>query len=165
MTSAHKLNSKISKQAAFTLIELLVVIVIASIILTFAIVSFGDFGSDKKIRFSAKQLQHLMQLAKQQALLENATYAVKINKHHYQFLKYSDNNWQIMARTKPFTPHQFPTYSSVKLLSNSTQNLVIIHSSGEISPFKLSFYNRNHSAVTHLNLSSDGQLKLVENQP
>lgn len=130
----------------FTLIEILIVIVITSITLTFALISFGDFGQSKKVKFAAQRMVNLLKLAQEQAILEPVTLGVSVNDKGYRFYQYSGNQWQARGKSRPFQARSFPKDTTVKLIVNHNnttnhQPNIVINSAGEITPFTLIFNN------------------------
>lgn len=148
----------------FTLIEILIVLVIIGITLSFAFVAFGDFGSSKKILYAAEQFEHTIKAAQQQAIIENTTLGLQINRSSYQFLKLQNGTqWQSIVSSNPlFKIHYFPKDLIVTIkqsIKKNKSNLsIIINSAGETTPFSLTFGTHQTAKIAELSGASNGVL-------
>jgi general secretion pathway protein H len=148
----------------FTLIELLIVLVIISITVGFAVIAFGDFGSSKRIHFSAEQLVNTLKMAQQQAILESGTLGLKINDKGYSILKFNNNGtWSPISNQGPFKPHYFPDKTVVILDAKSpshNQPEIIINCTGDMTPFIIQIGTSNKNILLTLTGSHNGMLVL-----
>ena len=81
------------KIKGFTLIELLVVIVLLGIVTSFAVLSMGTSGSERKMEEEAKRLHALIKLVHEEAIIQAKEIAMEINKKEYSFLEYKNKKW------------------------------------------------------------------------
>ena len=146
----------------FTLIEILVVILIIGITLGFAMMAFGDFGKKRQLLIAAEQFEQYIQLVQQQAILETSTLGVYMDKNTYQVLQLSTaGTWQSMPGNRIFRPQHLPKGAIIHLqLLTTTQkkHLIIIQSSGEMTPFRLTFGTSQQAHVITVIGESNGSL-------
>ncbi|RUR08278.1 type II secretion system minor pseudopilin GspH [Legionella sp. km772] len=148
----------------FTLIEILVVIVIIGITLGFALIAFGDFGESKKITYAGEQVEHLLQLAQQQAILENSTLGLKIDNQSYQILKFQNTSqWRtVTSRHLLFKIHYLPKGMIITLKTSNQKSSkdpgIIINSSGETNSFTLIFGTKKEPTIAVLTGQDNGEL-------
>lgn len=153
------LNKAVAK--GFSLIELLIVLVIMSIAFTFAILSFGDFGSDKLAKASADQLIHFIKLCEQQAILQGSPMGIVLSPNGYLALRYeSEHQWQPL-RANIFHYHAFSPKIKVSNNlepTNPKKPNVIIQASGDITPFIIKFQSSKTSIIM-IKGAHDGSIK------
>jgi general secretion pathway protein H len=154
----------------FTLIEILIVIVIIGITVGFALIAFGDFGASKKIMFSAEQLANNIRLAQQQAILESTTLGVRIDSNSYQILKFNNQSkWGAISNKGVFKVNYFPPKTVITLKTNNKPAqgapAIVINSSGDITPFTISFSTNKEDVLTILTASHDGTLTFSAAKP
>lgn len=146
----------------FTLLEILVVLIIIGITLTFAILFFGDFGQKRRIVMFTETFVQKIKLAQQQAILEGQTYAVRLDQKGFQILKWlRHDSWQPLSQKGIFNYQNFP--QSVKINFSiqknfSEQNMVILHSSGDMTPFEMTFSNKNDQYILKVIGKHDGTI-------
>lgn len=144
----------------FSLIEMLLVVLIMSITFTFALLAFGDFGGTKLARSTALQFKHFIALSQQQAIFQASPVGIILSSKGYLALRYeSDNSWQPL-RANIFRYHAFS--SKIIVSSNLAQKdpklpNLIIHPSGDITPFVVTFATSNQ-AVMIIKGEHDGRL-------
>lgn len=160
----QRLVTGMTTNKGFTLIELLVVIVIIGITVGFALVSFGDFGERRALLVAAERLENIFKLAQQQAILESSTFGLKINKDSYQILKFTNKSqWIPLANKGIFKMNYLPkkTTLTLKTTVNVPDGLpaVVINSSGDITPFTLSFSFNNERPLAVITGKENGDLE------
>ena len=84
---------KLNKLKGFTLIELLVVIVLLGIITSFAVLSMGTGSTERKMEEESKRLHALINLVREESIIQAKEIAMEINKQEYSFLEYKDKKW------------------------------------------------------------------------
>jgi general secretion pathway protein H len=149
-----------TKHRGFTLIEILVVIVIIGITLTFALMAFGDFGEKRRILVAGEQFNHYLKLVQHQAIIENSTFGIAIHKNGYQVLRFkAPNIWAPLSSGSIFHIQHFPTGLVIHLqnkVDNPDAPAIIIHSSGNISAFKLDFGSAKQEQMITLISAPEG---------
>lgn len=104
---------RLCRTAAFTLIELMVVLVIVGIVLSIAALYLGGFGLAQRVKSTADQLQQVMTVAGQQAVLQPATIGMKINAHGYRFYRsvaadeFGQSKWVPLRNDRISISHAF----------------------------------------------------------
>ncbi|MGV8842181.1 MAG: type II secretion system minor pseudopilin GspH [Pseudomonas sp.] len=159
-----------SSGQGFTLVELLVVIVIFGSLIGLAVFSTGIAGPARELRNEAERLAGLIGVLAEEAVLDNREYGLLLHAEGYRVLRYDPlaARWQALDGQS----HRLPAWAelSVELEgealqlpqpateSRSAANLVpqlLLLSSGELSPFRLSLSERRKGGLRLL-LSSDG---------
>lgn len=151
--------------SGFTLIEILIVIVIITVTVNFAILSFGDFGTKTKITHTAENFVNLIYLIKKEAILTDQTMAVQINKDNYEILRLNDNKWQ-PSKNSIYKKTYLPTGVMMFLINKKHKtklNYIIINAVGRISPFILSLGKNDNKTMMFIICDSFGNIK-IENK-
>lgn len=160
-----RLVTGMNKNRGFTLIEILIVIVIIGITVGFALIAYGDFGESRNRVFFMEQLVNTLRLSQQKAILETSTLGLRIDNTSYQILKYNnENNWSPISNTGIFKATYFPK-NTVIILDTHTKTpkglpAIIINSSGDMTPFTLSFGANKDTIDTSITGTHDGRLNL-----
>ena len=161
------LARKNSFSSGFTLIEVLVVLVIIGITLGFALISFGDFGASRRMKAEIEHFQQLINVVQEQAILESTTYGINIKTNGYAVLRFKPPaQWEIISSHPLFREKSFSEGVIAHLESPTAtiKSLIIIHPSGNISPFKITFQSsKNHDTLILLG-EYNGTVRL-EQQP
>ena len=131
----------------FTLLEIMIVVVTISILSSFLIVSLQ--GRDKTIQFEneAKRLNHVMVLAREEAILNSDILGVRFRKNCYSLMLRKNNEWKAY-NDRVFGPHEIPHGIEFELFINDVitplprdespkSPQITIWPSGEVSPFEL----------------------------
>lgn len=110
-----------AKYAGFTLIELLVVMLIIGIITSMATLSVGRRDIQSVLEESGRQLQVLMNLASDEAMLTGRELALEIDQQGYRFYLFDekDKHFKLMTAQEghdSFTPRTWPTQIQVNLM-------------------------------------------------
>lgn len=159
----RRLVTGMTTNRGFTLIEILIVIVILGITVGFALIAYGDFGESKRIQFAAEQLANTIRLAQQQAILESSTMGLRVDSSSYQILKLQDaTEWSAVSNKGIFKINYFPknTVITLKTKNKPVQGVpvIIIHSSGDITPFTMVFSTIKEEMITTLSATPNGTL-------
>lgn len=144
------------KSQGFTLIELLIVVSIMGIIVTFALLSFGDFGEDGKTKRAGELFVSYAQLVKQYAMITDKTLSICIDNNSYSTKVLNQNSWDLITLS-PLKKHTLP--KNIQIWENSGQ--IIINQSGEILPFKFFLGNKKNPRLLQIS-ALDNQIKLTE---
>lgn len=159
--SMQKLVTGMIVDKGFTLIEILIVIVIIGITIGFALIAFGDFGSEKRIIFSAEQLSTTLKMAQQQAILESSTLGLKINAKGYELLKFNNAGvWNPVSKNALFKFHYFPENTVVHIEAGKHMAggfpEIIINSTGDMTPFNIKIGTSQNDNLAVLSGSHNG---------
>lgn len=131
-----------SSHQGFTLIEVLVVLVIISITIGFALLSFGDFGRARKLTTTAETFKNQLQLIQEQAMLESATYGLQVNGSQLKTLRFDRmKGWQIIQTPFLKKNYHFPDSVVIRFESSQHDPSIIFYSTGEITPFRFTIGN------------------------
>lgn len=156
------IGMQVKKQAGFTLIEILVVLVIISIVMTFAMLSFGDFGTRRAIVAEGQRFIHEINLAKQEAILESTPLVIRINQHGYEVMRFKEpNQWQPIK--SPVFQHAFRKTLRVQLNAHKHKQL-IVNSDGLITPFELKMGTESEPQMITIIGHTNGFLTLKNNE-
>ncbi len=98
-----------ARASGFTLIEILAVVVIVGIVTAIAVVSLKALGGRSDQAQAAERLAGLVQLASENARMENIQYGLKIKPHHYEFVIYNDHGqWLPITKDPVLGGHDVP---------------------------------------------------------
>ncbi len=173
------------REGGFTLIELLVVIVILGSLVGLAVLSMGSASSSREVRDEAQRLATLIGLMVDEAVLDSREYGLLISKDGYRVMHYdeADARWRDAGDGKAHQAPEWMQLeleldgSPLKLVAPvkreddpiglsddedrerrrapRVQPQLLILSSGELSPFALTFSD-NRPGGTGWVVSSDG---------
>ena len=141
-------NSKHNTKG-FTLIEILVVLVIASIVISFVMVSFTGFTHDYRIKQQAQQLADKLAFAREYAILQDKTIKIEFHNQAYRFMYQADNQWHELHN------HRILKASTIRSEFKLQPNQPVIFSlTGEVSSFRLSFLDKSQQPIVILQMDS-----------
>ncbi len=155
----------------FTLIELMVSLLIIGIVLTLTMLSLpGDQGRDRQ-RTEVHRLLALLQLARDEAILQAKTVGFAITDDGYGFYSHDGEDWRYLEDDAVLRPRQLPTDIGLHLTiegedypdheSNEIPEL-LLWPTGEISAFRLIVLSHENSAEFELEGSVDGMMEITE---
>ncbi|KTD20416.1 general secretion pathway protein LspH [Legionella lansingensis] len=150
----------------FTLIEILVVVIIISITIGFALLTFGDFGASRRALMTAEQFSTYIKLVEQQAILEMTTLGIDVRQDGYQTLRFTQGKtWTAMPEKSLFHTRHFPDHVVVKpqskLKNNSKNPDILIDSSGDLTPFVLNIGTMQKPVIATLIGKRNGEIILT----
>lgn len=182
-TSATGTSTSLSRARAssrgFSLLELLVVVAIIGIVVGTVVLSMGVVGSDREIEREALRLRSLLDLLREEALMQTRDYGVLFSASGYRFYVY---DYQRLTWVEPggdalLREHELPPRLELALrveerelvLRPSLEEIddktpepqVMVLSSGEITPFSAEVARAaadGHYAVT---AGLDGKLDVA----
>lgn len=148
------------KISGFTLIEILVVLLIISIVMTFAMTSFGDFGAKRAMIAEGQYLIHYIGLVRQESILDGETLGIRIDSTGYEVLRFQEpNHWQPM-KSALFRHHSFRKGLNIHLNTAHKQSLLIVYPSGQITPFEAKLGTADEPNMVIISAQEDGFLSV-----
>jgi general secretion pathway protein H len=153
-----------SKNAGFTLIELLIVLIIIGVVMTAVSLNIGAKPSSAKQ--AAGQLQSLLELARDDAILKGQILGWKISPETYAFYRYKDKKWLPLTADKLLRSYQLQPELNYKLvLDNSKVSYdkeslpqIIILPDGSLNDFSL-FIQLQDRTENYQVYSQQGKIK------
>jgi len=97
-----------STRRGFTLIEILAVLVIVGVVTGLVVYSMHSLDGRSDQGQAAEKLAGLVQLAGENARLENIQYGLKIEPHKYEFLRFSGGGWAPVTNDPALSAHALP---------------------------------------------------------
>jgi len=96
------------RERGFTLIEILAVLIIIGVVTGLVVFSMHSLDGRSNQGQTAEKLAGLIQLAGENARLENVQYGLKIKPHHYEFYKFIDRGWVAVTNDPTLAGHDLP---------------------------------------------------------
>ena len=164
----------------FSLIELLVVVVIIGVFAGAAVLSLGVLGSDREIEREVFRLRTLLELLREESVMQNRDYGVLFSETGYRFYIYDSERllWfePIDDRFLSARLLQEPLNLGLRLedreltleLEFDPESLdnpepqVLLLASGEVTPFEVAFYRELNGGQILLTAGLDGTLEVEE---
>ena len=157
----RKLEIGMRNKAGFTLIELLIVLVIMGITLSFALISFGDFGAKRRVITEAEQFITQVKLVQHQAMLEATPFRIRIDAKRYDVFRFNPpNHWVPINPKQTLYHHLFPHNELVHF--DSASSSLLIDATGDMTPFQLSFGLTTQPDIVRVIGLSNGSLSLEQ---
>ena len=144
----------LAKSRGFTLIELLVVMVLLGLLSSIAITTVGSGNQQRELRNEAERLHALLRMASEEAIISNTEIGAYIDTDHYAFLVFEEDEGKWDDAPQPYLRRRdLPEWAlleferegdEVKLGaqnnpdSNAKRPSLMLFSSGEVTPFRLS---------------------------
>ncbi|MDH5183113.1 MAG: type II secretion system minor pseudopilin GspH [Gammaproteobacteria bacterium] len=135
--------------AGFSLLEIMVVLVIIGGLFSFAIISMQRGDIHASMVEEVKRVTAYLEAAQEEAVLKNLELAMRFEYDSYSFLQLQQGKWEVIEEDRVFKKYTLPKKMRfyVEVLDGSTpmaddksvsEAMVLILSSGEVSPFELS---------------------------
>ena len=169
----------LSRSAGFSLLELMVVVAIIGL-MAGAFVFSGTLGGEGRIQErEAWRLRGLIELLREEALMQNRDYAIEFRETGYRFLQfdYNERRWLPPLTERLFVDYRLPDerleleltlegrFAALDLEFEETPEDEVEHepqllvlSSGELTPFELDFVFGDNSGRYRLSAEFDGTL-------
>lgn len=148
-------------KSGFTLIEILVVLIIIGTVVTFAMLSFGDFGKSRKAKSAAEQMVQYITLMQQKAILENRLLGITVQANSYHAMKYiASQGWQTINNGGVYRKQPLPgglQFYSNKKSTNDTVD-IIIQTSGDVTPFNLYIGDKSQNKIVRVTGNENGEI-------
>ena len=180
------------RDRGFTLIELLVTIVIIGIILSIAVMSLSLVGDDREVRKEAQRLMSLLEVAKDDAVLQGREFGVEFLLGSYRFVEYEpvSGQWLDILGEDLLRTRQIPAEMEISLFledkritleenpieladadradaTTQARNYaphIMIFSSGDMTPFEVHINRATDSVSVALQGDLLGNLDFVDDE-
>jgi len=177
--------SVLRRAAGFTLLELMVVLVLIGIIFSFAMLSLRGDDISELMNQETRRLATLLELAGDEAILRGEELAINFMEDGYEFLVLQNNSWQPSEDDGLLKAYSLPTeielrlevegeppelHSSAGLADGDSEEdsgeddedsptpEVFILSSGEMTPFTVTFMSLQSDYRYHLTVTLFGKV-------
>jgi general secretion pathway protein H len=186
-TARHSLRAN----RGFSLLELLVVVTIIGIFAGVAVLSMGVLGSDRTIEREALRLKSLMELVREEAVMQSRDFGVLFGEDGYRFYTYDYQQlkWVPPSDDKLFAEHALEAPLNMTLRvedrdlvletperdsadegdtaekgdsARGPEPQVLILSSGEMTPFEADIYRDFTGGRFVLTAGLDGQIEITQ---
>ncbi len=177
------------RAAGFTLIEILAVIVIIGIVTAIAVISARALGGRSDQAQAATRLAGLIELASENARMENLQYGLKVKPHHYEFMVFNGRgSWLPLTKDPTLAGRDLPVGLTADVHTENPVAIpvvttapdaasaetgegapdegtaltpqIAILSTGEITPFTLRL-SSNNGKVWELRGTANGRVHVV----
>lgn len=164
----------------FSLLELLIVVTIIAIFIGATVLSIGVAGRDREMEREMLRLQSLLELLREEALMQSRDYGVMFSANGYRFYlyDYQELAWLEPANDQLLRARQLPEPLSLTLVLEG-RNLVLrpgfdadmletprpqvaILASGELTPFAASLRREFSPGRMTLEVEIDGSMEVAE---
>jgi general secretion pathway protein H len=180
----------VRKLGAFTLIELLIVVVIIGIVSSFLLLSFGILGNDRALEQQVRRLGSLLELSRDEATLQGRDFGLEVMQGGYRFVELDPilGQWSEVVGDEMLKPRQLDENMEIELYiedrkvvlsrepakterteenEKNQRNLretyaphVLILSSGDLSPFRMTVVRATDRARKTLSVSVAGEIRI-----
>lgn len=145
-----KHESPLNPDRGFTLIEILVILLIVTVMVGIAVPRLPAFVDTADFDLEARRLELLLNMARNEAVLDSVEYGFDLTDDGYEFLRYDDATESWRQQPSPYQPRKLPEELSLNLrISSSDFQLqgeglpqVLILSSGETTPVRMILESR-----------------------
>lgn len=177
------------RSAGFSLIEILVVIVIIGIVLSIAILSVSLVGGDKAIREEAQRMMALLEVARDESMLQGREFGLELMIGGYRFVELDpiSGQWNEIIGDDTLRQRELPEELEIQLYIEDRPVIlkptpaktdrdekemargleryaphVLIYSSGDLTPFELHFVRDVDDSVVAIEGDIMGMVDFVD---
>lgn len=177
------------RSGGFTLLELLVVVTIIGLLAGAVIISTGTVRADRDIEREAQRLISLIELAREESIMQSREHAILFTPTGYQFyvFDYQTEQWAEPSGDALLSPRELEKAIQLELLQiedrdvvldpaslesdedddeeeddNAPQPQVMILSSGEMTPFEATFVQDSIGARITVTADLAGRLTMTK---
>ncbi|MDX1676317.1 type II secretion system minor pseudopilin GspH [Arsukibacterium sp.] len=154
------------RQTGFTLLEVMLVLLLIGLLATTVVLNFSGDSPEQRLNKETERFQQVFQFIAETAMLKQQEWGLVLNPGSYQFVYFDGEKWQLAEQIKAATEYKLADDIQLQLeleglpgaelsllsqlnwqdddeVADSEQPPVLpqvfMLSSGEISPFRLSF--------------------------
>lgn len=175
------------RSGGFTLIEILVVIMIIGIVMSIAVLSITLAGGDTQLRDEAQRMMALVDVARDESLLQGREFGLEFMQGAYRFVEYDPitGQWGEIIGDDTLRLREIPEELELELFVEDRRIVlkadparmdagekdrpgveryaphVLIYSSGDMSPFELHFVRRVDDSLLVVSGDAAGTLEIV----
>ncbi len=190
IAAARDRQDAVRKHGAFTLIELLVVVVIIGIVSSFLLLSFGILGNDRALDQQVRRLGSLLELTRDEATLQGRDFGLEVMQGGYRFVEldpilgqwsevvgddmlksrqleedmeielYIEDRKVVLSRDPAKTERKQDNQMNQRNLREDYAPHVLILSSGDLSPFRMTIVRAADRARKTLSVSVAGEIRI-----
>lgn len=124
------IGSRQSLRHGFTLIEILAVLVIIGIVTGITVLSINTLGDRTDGGSAAERLAGLIELASENAQMENVQYGLKIYPHHYVFMQFNGSRWMVLKHHQVLGNHPLPHWMTLTVSTGAKVKLPVAITAG-----------------------------------
>lgn len=166
------------RAAGFSLLELMVVVTIIGIFVGMAVLSFDVAGRDRASEQQAARLKGIIDLVREEALMQSRDFGILFGEHSYRFYvyDYQQLGWYVPAGDQLLAEHSIGDRLSLALvvedreivlesafdekMLQKPQPQVMILSSGEMTPFEAQVFRDIDGGRYVLTAAFDGAVEV-----
>ena len=132
-----------------------------------AMLAYGDFGEERKIRKFAEEFGQFVQLIHDRALLESSSLQVQLTAAGYSSKRLNaQNQWQPI-KNKYYQQHSLPKKANMVLLQGNQKSdrlIIFLSSTGDMSPFRIDFGSQTHPHLVSVIGDENGMITVNDNK-
>lgn len=162
------------RRQGFTLIEILVVLFLIGVMAGVVVVALPLFTTGRDFDEETRRMELLLEMLRSQAVLDSVEYGFVPTPEGYRFVRYDDSEqgWQTLEEA-PFQPRKIAPTVTFRLTvesgplsgsSSPARTSVLILSSGEMTPFSMTFGSKRDQRVRTLAADAYGELTWLESE-